>query len=119
MYAKIANAAFEQQRADRIWHAANADLQAGTILDLGGDATGHCGIDFGRLWIGQFRRRIVVAFDDVIDLAYVNPVLVSIDIGQASAHLDDDHPGAFNHRAVPDVGRTEIEVAILIQWACL
>ena len=57
--------------------------------------------------------------DDVIHLTYMNAVLVSIDIWQAPAHLDDDHFGPFNHRAVPDIGGTEVEVTVLVQRAYL
>ena len=32
--------------------------------------------------IRQFRRRLVIAFDDVIHLAYVHAVLIAVDIGQ-------------------------------------
>jgi len=117
--AEIADTAFEQQGANGVGHAADADLQAGAIFNLDGDAARNGAIDFARLRIWQLRRWIAVAFDDVIDFAEMNAVLVSAGIGEAFAHLDNHHPGAFNHGAVPHIGGTEVEAAVLVHGACL
>ena len=46
--AEVAHAALEQQRADRVRHGADADLQAAAVLDLGGDQLRHRAVDLGR-----------------------------------------------------------------------
>ena len=48
MHAKIAHAAFEQQPAHRIRHAANADLQAVADVDFCGDEPPHGGVNVAR-----------------------------------------------------------------------
>ena len=74
---------------------------------------------FGRRRIRQFGRRCVVALDDVVDLADVDAVVVAVDIGQAAARLDDDHPGALDDRAVPEIGGAQIEIAVFVDRAGL
>ena len=114
VHAEVADAAFQQQRADRIRHAADADLQAGAILDLGCDPARDGAVDLGRRRVRQLRGRLVVALDDVIDLADVNAVLLAEDVRQAAGHLDDHHLRALDDRAVPEIGGAEIEVAALV-----
>ena len=58
-----------QQRADGVRHAADADLQAGAVLDLGGDQRGDLAVDVGRRRVADLGDRLVAAVDDVVDLA--------------------------------------------------
>ena len=39
----------QQQRADGVGHAADADLQAGAVFDFGGDQVGNGAVDVGWL----------------------------------------------------------------------
>ena len=48
VHAQIADAALQQQCADRVRHGADANLQAGPILNLGGNAARHGAVDFVR-----------------------------------------------------------------------
>src|ERR1019366_2474881 len=82
MDAKIADPAFEQQRANRVGHAADTYLQAGAVINLAGDEARNGLVDLGWLRVGQLRRRLVVALDDVVDLADMDAVPVSEDIRQ-------------------------------------
>jgi len=77
---------FRAAGCKRRWACRDADLQAGAIFNLDGDAARNGAIDFARLRIWQLRRWIAVAFDDVIDFAEMNAVLVSAGIGEAFAH---------------------------------
>src|SRR4030095_9451471 len=45
--------------------------------------------------------------------------LFTIDIGQPAGRLDDDHPGALDDRAVPEIRSAQIEVAVFIDRAGL
>ena len=111
--------AFEQDRTDGIGHATDADLQAVAVVDFRRDELPHGGIDLAGWRIRQFGRRGVVAFDHVVDLADVHTRLFTIDIGQPAGRLDDDHSGALDDRAVPEIRRAQIEVAVFIDRACL
>ena len=51
--AEVPDAAFRQQGADRVRHAADADLQAGAVLDLGGDEARDRAVDLGGRGVGQ------------------------------------------------------------------
>ena len=119
MHAKIAHPAFEKERTDGIGHAADADLQAVAVVDFSRDQPPHRGVDLAGWRIRQFGRRGVVALDHVVDLADVHARLFTIDIGQPAGRLDDDHPGALDDRAVPEIRRTQIEIAAFIDRACL
>ena len=55
--AEVADAAFRQQGADGVRHAADADLQAGAVLDLGGDQARDRAVDFGRRRVRQLGER--------------------------------------------------------------
>ena len=95
MDAQVLHAAFEQQRADGVGHAADADLQAGAILDLGAICRATVrSISVGS--VGQLRGRLLVALDDVVDLADVHAVLRAVDVGQLAGSLDDHDLGAFD-----------------------
>src|SRR5262249_42944057 len=111
VHAEILDAALFEQRADRVRHGADADLDAVAVLDLADDPLGDraVGVAWGR--IAQLRRRQIVTVDDVVDLADMHGVAVAIDVGQAGADLDDDGFGALYHGAMPDIGRPEIEPA--------
>jgi len=76
MDAEIAHAAFQEQSADRIRHAADPDLKTGAILHLGGDAPRDQAIDVARRRVRQFRCREIIAVDEVVDFAHVDAVAV-------------------------------------------
>ena len=44
--------------ADRVRHAADADLQAGAVLDLGGDQAADRAVDVARRRVRQFGSRL-------------------------------------------------------------
>ena len=56
MYAQIPHACLSQQRADGIWHAPNADLEASTIVDLRRDELGDGPVDIARRWLWHRHR---------------------------------------------------------------
>ena len=92
--AEVAHAALEQQRADRVRHRADADLQARAVVDLGRDQAGDRAIDVGRRRVRQLRERLTAAFDDVVDLADVQAVLDAVDVRNGRVGLDDHDLGA-------------------------
>ena len=51
-------------------------------------------IDVGRRRVRQLRERLTVAFDDVVDLAHVQPVVDAVDVRDGRVDLDDDDLGA-------------------------
>ena len=97
MDAEVADAAFRQEGADGARHAADADLQAGPVLDFGGDEARDGAVDLGGRGGGQLGDGLMVAFDDVVHLAQMNAVLDAENVGDALAHLDDHQPGALDH----------------------
>ena len=119
MHAEIAHPAFKKDRAHGIGHAADADLQAVAVLDFSRDEPPHRAVDLAGWRIRQFGRRGVVALDHVVDLADVHARLYTVDIGQAAARLDDDHPGALDDRAVPEIRRAQVEIAAFVDRARL
>ena len=46
------------ERADRVRHAADADLEAGAVLDLGGDQRRHLAVDLAGLGVRELRQRL-------------------------------------------------------------
>ena len=76
-------------------------------------------IDLGRCGIGKFGRRLVVALDDKIDFATVNPVLLAINVWQAVGDFDDHDLGAFDNGSMPKTRSAEIEIPVGIQGAGL
>jgi hypothetical protein len=49
--------------------------------------------------------------------ADVDAVFVPVNVRQAAVHLDDYHPGPFDHRAVPEIVGAEVEEAVLVHRA--
>ena len=49
-----------ERDADRVRHAADADLQAGAVLDLGGDMGGDLAIDVAGRRVADLRGRLAV-----------------------------------------------------------
>jgi len=82
--AEVAHTAFAQQRADRVRHRSDADLQAAAIVDLGGDALRDGAVNVGRRRVRDLRDGAVVARDHVVDLALVHRVLETIQARQRS-----------------------------------
>jgi len=104
MHAQVAHPALEQQRADRVRHRADADLQATAVLDLGGDRLRDRAIGVGGGRVRDLRGGTVVALDDVVDLALVHRVLEPVQVGQPGRLLDDHDLGALHDRATLVVG---------------
>ena len=114
MHAEIVDAALQKQRTYGVRHTADADLQASSILDLAGDQAGDGPVDLGWRRAREFGSRLVIALDQIINLASMYAILLAIHVGQTVGHLDDDQLGALDNRALPKVRRTEIEKAVLI-----
>lgn len=119
MHAQVAHPALEQQRADRVRHRADAELQATAVLDLGGDRLRDRAIGVGGGRVRDLRGGAVVALDDVVDLALVRRVLEPVEVRQPSRLLDDHELRALDDRAVPERGEAEIEEAVLVLRAGL
>src|SRR5258708_2848987 len=60
---EITEVGLPQQHAHRVGHTANPDLQAGAVLDLGGDMTGDPAIDLAWGWIRDLGRAECVGPD--------------------------------------------------------
>ena len=117
MHAKILGRAVQKFGADGVWHAADADLQAGAVLDARGDQAAHRAVHVAGRWVGQDRRRLVVALDDEIHLADMHGIVHAGAMGQAVGYLDDHAARAFDGGAVPQVRGAEVEVAVGIHPA--
>ena len=92
-------AAFEQQGADRVRHAADADLQAGAVLDLGGDEAADGAVDIGDRRRRELGGRRAVTVDDDVDLTHVDAVVDTVAERQLVVHLDDHGARRFDDRA--------------------
>ena len=90
MDAEVAHAAVQQQRAHRVGHRADPDLQARSVLDLGRDEAGDLTIDVGGHRLRKLRKRQTGTVDDVVDLADVQPVVDAVDVRDGGVDLDDD-----------------------------
>src|ERR1700716_497507 len=119
VHAQMANAALQQERTYRIGHPANTNLQARAVFNLGGNSSRDLPIDVGGWRIRQLCRRLMIAFDDVVDLAQMYAVVLAVHIREALIHLDDHHPGALDHGAMPDIGRPKVEMIVLVLRAGL
>jgi hypothetical protein len=116
--AEVAHPAVAQQRADRVRHRADADLEAAAVLDLG-DQRRDGAVGFGGRQVRDLRRRPVVARDPVVDLALVGRVLHALQARQAGRLLDDHDPRALGDGAVPQRGEAEVVEAVLVPRARL
>ena len=119
VHAEVAHAALEQQRADGVRHRADADLQAGAVLDLGGDQPRDGVIDVGGRRVRDLGGGPVVTLDDVVDVALVHGVLEPVEVRQPGRLLDDHDLRALDDRAMPERGEAEIEEAVLVLRAGL
>ena len=119
MDAEIADAAFEQELADGVGHGADADLQTGAVADLARDVARDGAVDVAWRRVGQLQRRRRVALDHVVDFADMDPGALAVDIRQAGRGLDDDHLGALDHRAVPEIGDAQVEEPVRVDRAGL
>jgi hypothetical protein len=108
-----------EARCTARWACANADLQAGAILDLGSDEPPDGLVDIGRRRVRQFARRLVVVFDDAVDLIDVDAIALTEHIGKAFGYLHDDRPGALDVRPVPDIGSAKVEPVPVVQGRAL
>ena len=114
MNAQAADRGMGQQRTDRIRHPANPDLQAIAILQFRRDQPGHGAVDIAGRALGQFGHRRPIARNDEIDIADVHPGARPHHMGHGGAFLDNDHAGAFDNRAVPQVRRAKVEIALRV-----
>ena len=114
VHAQIAHAAFLQQSADGIRHAADPDLDAGAVFHLARDLPGDRMVDIAGRRIAQLGGRRVIALDDIVDLADMHAIVDAEAVRQSPGLLDDHDPGAFDEGAVPGVGRAEIEDAVFV-----
>ena len=72
-------------------------------------------VDLGCRRIGKLRRRRIVALDYIVHFAHVQAGFFAVDVRQPTARLDDDQAGALDHRAVPEIGGAQIEIALLVE----
>ena len=94
MDAKIAHIGVTQQRAHRVGHAADADLQAGAIFDLGRYQPGHLLLDRAAVARRDLGQRRVAVIDDEIDFAGVDGIIRAGHTRHGRGGLDDDHARA-------------------------
>ena len=116
MHAQVLQIALGDQAADGIGHAADAQLQAGTVGDLRNDQVGNLQVHFGgSTGSGHLADGRVVAFHDAGHLRNVHAVLHA---AQAAGHvlidLHDDLFGLFAHGTQMGSAGAEVEVTVLI-----
>lgn len=123
---RIQPAGAERKRVDdlaRVQRLAPAGNPAGAIklaeavLYFSGNSACHCAIDLTRRWIWQLRQWLVIAFDDVIDFADMDAILLPAAPRKRVADFDNHHAGGFNHGPVPDIRRAGIEETVLVHPA--
>ncbi len=108
-----------QEGAHGVGHAADPDLEAVAVTNLGGDEATDRDVRRAHRRAQQLGRGLVITLDDVVDLAHVDAVVDPVRHGQLGALLDDHDPGALNNRPVPEVGGTEVEEPFGIHGAGL
>ena len=92
-------------------HAADTDLNTGTILDFGCDAPCHYAVNLARVRVGQLRAWLMISLDNEIDLVYMNAVLFAEYIWHLTIDLDDHQLRTFNDGPQPHIGRAKVEVS--------
>ena len=75
-------------------------------------AARYCTVDFRRRRIDQFWRRFIVTIKNVIDFADMYAVLIAQTVWERIRNLNDDHLGALDNGAVPQIAGAEIEIAV-------
>ena len=119
VHAEIAHAGLLQQAADGVRHASDADLEAGPVLDLGGDALGHAAVDLGDGGIGHLGHRPGPAVDHVVDLARVHRLLLPVDVRHRLAGLHDQDLRPLRHGLLVRHRPAEVEEALRVHRARL
>jgi hypothetical protein len=101
--AEVPHGAVAEDRADGVRHAADADLQAGAVLDLGRDERGDLPVHLRRRGIRQLReRRVAPSMTWSTSLMWMDSSRPE-DVRHRRAGLDDDLRRALRHRLrVPD-----------------
>ena len=116
MHAQILQVALCDQAADGVRHAADAQLQAGTVGDLRNDEVCHLQIHFGSSAGGShLADGRVVALHDAGHLRDMDAVFHTAEAaGHVLVDLHDDLLGLFAHGTQMRSAGAEVEVAVLI-----
>ena len=108
-----------KESAYGIRHSADPDLKTRAVLNFGGNAPGHDAVNLAWLRIRQLHARLVIAFNDEIDLAHVHTVVSAEDVGHLAVDLDDDQLRAFDHGPLPHIRGAKVEVPAVVHGASL
>ncbi|EKD39175.1 MAG: hypothetical protein ACD_75C00486G0001, partial [uncultured bacterium] len=115
MHSQVAQIGGGDQFADGIGHGADAELQAGAVLDLGNDDLGDPLINIGNLRLGQAEHLLMLALDDGVDLRDMDLLLVTaVAVGHVLVDLDDDLFGGLDLRSGKGIGHPEIEETLAV-----
>ena len=82
VHAEVAHAALAQQRAHRVGHRSDADLQAAAVLDLRGDQLRDRAVVLRRRRVRDLGGGTIVPLDHEVDLALVHRVLEPVQVRQ-------------------------------------
>ena len=108
VHAEVADPASEQ-RADGVRHGADADLEAGAVLDLRDDQRRDLAIDVAGGRVRELRRRLAAAVDDVVHLAHVHRSSPPNTYGIAGDVSTITHLGALDHRLLIGDGAPKLK----------
>ena len=116
MDAQVLQVALGDQAADGVGHAADAQLEAGTVGDLGDDEVGHGQIHLrGGAGCCHLAQRGIVALHNGSDLVNVDAVLEAAQAaGHVLVHFHNDLLGLLADGSQMAGGRAEVEVAVLV-----
>ena len=115
MHPEVAQVGGGDQFADGVGHGADAELQAGAVLDLGNDDLGDLLVDIGDLRLRQAEHLLVVALDDGVDLGDMDLLLVAaVAVRHVLVHLDDDLFRRLDLGPGKGIGDPEIEEALAV-----
>src|SRR2546430_1612508 len=90
VYPEVFDWRVDEQFADRVGHRADADLQAGTVLDFLRNESGHLLLDLPSWRMRKFGQCPSPSLDHIVDLIDMNTVLHAIDVGHAFVGFDND-----------------------------
>ena len=115
MHAEVLEVALGYHHAQRVGHAAYAELYRRAVADVGYDVRGYLRVHLAGGAAGQLDGRAVLALDDHVDLGDVDALLLAaVDAGQALEHLYHDDVGVVYVRPRVAGGDGEVEVAVLV-----
>jgi hypothetical protein len=92
-------------------------LKTRAVLNFGGNSPGHGTVDLARLRIRQLHARLVIAFNNEIDLANVHTIVFAEDVGHFPVDFDDYQLRALDRSPLPNIRRAKVEVPAIVDWA--